>query len=85
MSLAKLRETAREIIRRLALEDYDSVVRRCVESRLTGGELRSVIVDSGRRLGEPPNNAYDRIDAARSRMKGTEQNERDVALHKTYT
>jgi hypothetical protein len=47
----------------LVREDYESAVRRCVKSRLTSDDLRTVIHDYGRKLISPPADAYNSLDA----------------------
>jgi hypothetical protein len=63
MSLDVLKSTAREIVDQLAREDYESAVRRCITSRLTSDDLRTVIHDYGRKLVSPPADAYNNLDA----------------------
>jgi hypothetical protein len=67
MSLDVLRSTAREIVVQLAREDYESVIGRCLKSRLTSNDLRTVIRDYGRKLAPPPADAYNKLDAVRVR------------------
>lgn len=63
MSLDVLRSTAQEIVGQLARGDYALVIERCVNSRLTANDLRTVIRDYGRKLVPPPANAYSTLDA----------------------
>ena len=65
MSLDVLRSAVREMMDQLAREDYESVVRRCVKSRLTSSDLRTVIRDYGRKVVSPPPDAYKKLDAVR--------------------
>jgi hypothetical protein len=63
MSLDVLKSAAREMVDRLVHEDYESAVKRCIKSRLTSDDLRTVIRDHGRRLMSPPEDAYNKLDA----------------------
>ena len=71
MSPDVLSSTAREIVGQLACEDYESVVKLCVKSRLTSDDLRSVIHDYGRKLVLPPAEAYRNLDAVQVRGQAT--------------
>jgi hypothetical protein len=62
MSLDSLSSTTRDLAELLARGDYDSVVGRCVKSRLTSHDLRTVIRDYGRKLVSPPVDAYKNLD-----------------------
>ena len=67
MSLDVLRSTVREMMDQLAREDYESAVKRCVKSRLTSDDLRTVIRDYGRKVVPPPLDAYGKLDAVQVR------------------
>jgi hypothetical protein len=63
MSLDVLRSTIRQMMVQLAHKDYESAVRRCAKSRLTGDQLRAVVRNYGRKVVSPPPDAYNELDA----------------------
>ena len=69
MSLDVMIATAREMADQLACGDYDLLVERCVKSRLTSDDLRTVIREYGRKIVSPPADAYKDLDVVQ--VKGT--------------
>jgi hypothetical protein len=63
MSVEELRSIVRDIVQMLVKGDYEQLVRRCTESRLTSGDLGAVIRQYGRELVVPPSDAYENLDA----------------------
>jgi hypothetical protein len=63
MSLDAMRSIVREMVDRLAREDYESLIQHCSKSRLTSDDLRSVVHDYGRKLVSPPSDAYKDLDS----------------------
>jgi hypothetical protein len=58
-----LQLVARELVNDLARGSYQSVLQRCVKSRLTIEDIRRVIGEYGRTLVTPPVDAYSHLDA----------------------
>jgi hypothetical protein len=63
MALEVLQFTAWEIVDQFARGDYDSIIQRCIKSRLTSNDLHKVISDYGGRLMSAPKGAYQKLDA----------------------
>lgn len=63
MSLDLLKFIVRELMDLFVREDYEGIVKRCVRSRLTSDDLRTVILSYGRRVVSPPVDAYNGLDA----------------------
>ena len=62
MSAEILTSCTREIVTQLVQGNYDELVKRCKQSRLSSEDLRRVVEDYGRRLILPPDDAYDNLD-----------------------
>lgn len=71
MSLDLLKSTTREIVKQLASQDFDAVVCRCVNTRLTNEDLRTLIREYGRKLVLPPEHAYNNLDVVQ--VKGASE------------
>ena len=69
MPLDILQSLVWEIADQIARQDYNAVVTRCAKSRLTGDELRAVVLDYGRNFVSPPLDAYEPLDAVQVRGK----------------
>lgn len=63
MSVEALGLIAREVVDLLVQGNYELLVRRHTESRLTSRELRAVVDRYGRKLTSPPDSAYQNVDA----------------------
>ena len=60
-----LLSTVRALVEQLARGQYDLLISRCLETRLTGEDLREVVRGYGRKLVVPPSNAYKELDAVK--------------------
>ena len=66
-----LKSIAWEISDQLARQDYEALVMRCANSRLTAGDLRNAVLDYGCKLEPPPKDAYQNLDAIEIKNKAS--------------
>ncbi|MEQ1520537.1 MAG: hypothetical protein ABL936_04625 [Aestuariivirga sp.] len=58
-----------EISDQLARQDYEALVMRCANTRLTASDLRNAVLEYGRKLESPPKDAYQNLDAIEIKNK----------------
>jgi hypothetical protein len=59
---SRIADSIRPIIALLVEGEFESLVQRCPDSRLTASELRTTVLQYNRTLVLPPNDAFDKLD-----------------------